>query len=178
VPAPYDPIAFYADAGELGRVSMDERGVVTIDAGDFVFAASFDFGGVGFGPAQNGLSYQLPTWGDESNQDYIISVTYGDGITQRLQPFVAAQGLFASLAARDLPITVDRNTGIIHMNGASFRPSYFIAPLAQDAQTQAFWNANKDAQGMAYREGDFNGDGHWDYEVISSLGSQVVYAVS
>jgi hypothetical protein len=102
-------------------------------------------------------------------------VTYGDGLTQKLQPFVAAPGLFASLAARHIAIEVNRNTGIMTVNGAAFRPSYFIEPL--DAATQAFWNASKDAQGLAYREGDLNGDGRADYEVVSSAGTQVVYAV-
>jgi hypothetical protein len=175
VPAPHDPLRFYADVSALGKVSMDERGNVSIVAPDFLFSASFDFNGVSYGAAQESLTYQVPGGGDESSVNYVITVTYPDGATQRLQPFVAAAGFFDSVAAIGAVVSVDRNTGIMTVNGAPFRPSYFIEPL--EDSTQAFWNENKDAKGLAYRMRDLNGDGRSDYEVISTTGVQAVYGL-
>ncbi|MDY6984325.1 MAG: hypothetical protein SV422_14660, partial [Pseudomonadota bacterium] len=175
VPASHDPINMFADLRSLGTVSRDESGNVTIvNPGTLHFSGTFDYIGVTPGTAPIAkTTLNPPSGGDASDPSYVYTVTYRDGSTQTIQPFVAVDSFVDSVRGRGLSIAIARNTGVITVEGMRFRPDYFVED--HDAQSLAWWNEKKDANGVAYRLADANGDGRMDYEVISETGVQVAY---
>lgn len=175
VPASYDPINMFADLRSLGTVSVDATGNVTIvRPGVLYFSGTFDFTGTITGGAPVASTSLTPSGGgDASNPNFVYTVTYRDGTRQTIQPFIAADNFVASVRGRGLSIAIARNTGVITVEGMRFRPDYFVD--AHDTQSRAWWEAHKDADGLAYRLVDANGDGLPDYEVLSDTGVQVAY---
>lgn len=111
--------------------------------------------------------------GNASDPDLKYTITYRDGTQQAIQPFVAADGFVDSVRGRGLSIAIARNTGVITVEGQRFRPDYFVDE--HDAKSRAWWEAHKDASGIAYRIVDANADGIPDYEVHSAVGVQIAY---
>jgi hypothetical protein len=176
VPAAYDPISLYADLKPYGTVSIDDVGRVSVIGKNFRFSGTFDFNGVAIGAGSPGdvTRVQGPTTGaSEADVGYQFSLTYPDGTTQVLQPYIHDNGLVASLRSRGLEPKVNRNNGVIDVSGTYFRPSYFVT--TRTSSDVLYWYEHKDASGLAYRLADLNGDGTIDVEVISSTGIQVAY---
>ena len=53
--------------------------------------------------------------------------------------------------------------------------SFFASALSTADQT--YLNANKNADGVAFRAKDANGDGRMDYEFLTSTGVQLFYGL-
>ena len=83
---------------------------------------------------------------------------------------------YTTIANAGLEALTDRNTGIIQIkNLGNFRPSFFASALSTADQT--YLNANKNADGVAFRSKDANGDGRMDYEFLTSTGVQLFYGL-
>lgn len=181
VPAPYDPVNFYADLTSLGTVTTGDDGSINIDKRafpvNFNFSGTFDYTGTitGGDPVAKTRLNEPESGADESDLDYIYTVTFRDGTRQRMQPYIDAQAFVNSVRARNLTVYTNRNTGIVTVNGKQFRPSYFLDP--HSTATMSFWNDKKDAFGIAYRPIDVNEDGIVDYQIITEDGVQVAYGI-
>lgn len=175
VPASYDPINMFADLRNLGTVSVDATGNVTIvRPGVLYFSGSFDYRGTTPGTGPIATTSLVPSsGGNASDPDLKYTITYRDGTQQVIQPFVAADSFVDSVRGRGLNIAIARNTGVITVEGQRFRPDYFVDE--HDATSRAWWEAHKDASDMAYRIVDANADGIPDYEVHSEFGVQIAY---
>ncbi len=176
VPASYDAIGLFADLSKYGSVVMDDSGRLSVFGTTFRFSGTFDFAGVIVGQSTPVVATVVnpPMAGtDEANVAFFYSLTYRDGVQQVVQPYIHDDGFVSSLRSYGLEPKVDRNNGVIAINGAFYRPSYFV--YARDAAAVAQWNAGKDQSGLSYRSADLNGDGTLDVEVISATGMQAVY---
>src|SRR5690606_12332807 len=109
--------------------------------------------------------------------NHAFTVTFADGVVQRIVPFAYEPGFYDSLAAMGFAVTTDRFTGVVTLDGGplSFKPSFYVMPLT--AADEDFLNANAHSRGLAYRPGDVNGDGILDYTVLSGEGAQVMYGL-
>lgn len=177
VPASYDPINFYADLRKLGVTAVDTLGNVTIDdGGSFHFSGTFDYVGItSGGAAVASTKLVAPTGQDEADLNFVYQVVYRDGTLQNIQPYLIDDNFVASARGQGLVVSIDRNNGVVDVNGLRFRPSYFVDD--HTAATLAFWNEAKDAHGMAYQPVDINLDGKVDYRVLSETGFQVAYGL-
>ncbi|MDY6984462.1 MAG: hypothetical protein SV422_15360, partial [Pseudomonadota bacterium] len=176
VPASYDPIGLFADLKRYGTISIDDAGRLNVVATNFRFSGTFDFNGVVKGsgtPADVTLVNGPTTGASEADLAYQFSLTYRDGTKQVLQPLIHDDAFVASLRGRGLEPKVNRNNGVIDVSGMLFRPSYFVdTRTPSDVQ---FWSERKDANGLAYRAADLDGNGTIDVEVISATGVQAAY---
>ena len=135
-----------------------------------------DASGTGSNPGQ--VSFAGPT-GDPADPGYKYSVTYADGATQSMLPYVADSNFLDSLDNVGFLGAIDRSTGIVTLsNGLQIKPDFFVRPLS--AAAQVFLNNNGvDSNGVGFAAiGDVNGDGIDDYEIISSIGQQTLYGVA
>ncbi len=179
-PSPADPVEFVSAIEEVGggnfTTDIQPNGAIEltdVNSGD-IFAATFSFDGATTGDAAASTSFTAPT-GDPASSDFAFTVTFTDGSTQSIQPIVAETSFFDSVADFGFDIETDRSTGIITIADFQFRPDYFVTPVS--GLDLFFRLSNQDANGVAYRATDANGDGITDYEVISEKGIQVVYGI-
>lgn len=157
--------------------SMRNNGAVSIDLGNGErFAGVFDYQNLdGFSDNCGAISIQEPS-GALNSPAYAFVIRCANGIEQRVVPYPDNQAFFRAVRNEGFKVNTNRNTGVIEIVGEmSFKPSYFVRPLTSADQT--YWNANATADGIAFRAGDFNGNGIPDYEVISQSGVQVFYGV-
>lgn len=138
------------------------------------FAGTFGFTDVKKGTLTSApVTFTQPT-GDPKTTNYFYTVNYSDGSSQRVAPYVAADGFYSSLSALKFRIQTDRSTGVIVGPGnIRYRPSYFLQP--NTAADLVYHGAARDRFDISYRRADMNGDGLMDYEVITSIGKQVLY---
>lgn len=162
------------------NVEMGPRGGFTLDLGDILFSATFGFQNVNPDAAEGEPGGNVTiSWpeGDPNDPSHAFTVTFADGVVQRIVPFAYEPGFYDSLAAMGFAVTTDRFTGVVTLDGGplSFKPSFYVMPLT--AADEDFLNANADSRGLAYRPGDVNGDGILDYTVLSGEGAQVMYGL-
>lgn len=167
-----DSEAFSIELASAGRM------LITDTASNALFSASFTLDPVDTSVTGSGeISFAGPDAAAGPTQaGHVWQVTYADGTSQSLTPMMSTESFFDSVAAFGFGITTDRSTGIIDIDGAQFRPSFYVFPLS--TEDQAYLDANGDAEGVAYRSGDVNGDGFTDYEVVTSAGVQLVYGLN
>lgn len=186
VPAPNDPIALAGLLSDgVGNVSFNTNGGLTVDDEDLTFSGTFGFESVAKtgtdSDPQGEPELQAPAEGDPTDPDYTYVVTYADGSSQNIAPFVADEKFFDSLETRGLSFSSSRSNGVVEITDSttggvsSFRPDYFVLPLTDS--DQQFLTENADDQGIAYRAVDVNGDGITDFESISATGKQVIYGL-
>jgi hypothetical protein len=141
------------------------------------FSGTFAYDSVGTTTAATcgAMTFVSPT-GSPAAATYAFTARCANGTTQRITPFAADTKFYATLANAGLEVTTDRNTGTVSVGTAGkFKPSFFVKALT-DADT-TFLNANKNADGVAFRAKESNGDGKMDYEFISTSGVQILYGM-
>jgi hypothetical protein len=138
------------------------------------FAGTFGFTDVKKGTLTTApVTFTQPS-GDPKTTNYFYTVNYSDGSSQRVAPYVAADGFYSSLSALKFRIQTDRSTGVIVGPGnIRYRPSYFVTP--NTAADLVYHGSARDRFDISYRRVDANGDGLQDYEVITSSGKQLLY---
>ncbi|MGP1609904.1 MAG: hypothetical protein ACTS5G_04280, partial [Burkholderiales bacterium] len=125
--------------------------------------------------AMTSTTLLAPTGQDETDPAYVYKVSYRDGTTQTIQPYLAEDNFVASIKGRGLVVSTNRNSGVVTVSGRRFRPSYFVD--THSPATLAYWNTKKDANGVAYQPVDVNADGVIDYRVLSVAGFQIAYGL-
>ena len=174
-PTAFDQTAFSNAVTSAGfQVTYRSNGSISIAlAGNERFSGAFAYDNLGTATSCGAVSVTAPT-GNPAAADYAFMVKCADGVTQRVTPIADNASFYATLANADLNASTNRNTGVITIKTVgSFKPSFFVTPLSLTDTT--FYNANKNADGIAFRASDKNGDGKTDYEVLSADGVQVLY---
>ncbi len=121
-------------------------------------------------------SFTAPT-GNPASEAYAFAMQCENGVTQNITPLTDSPQFFATLANAGLEAQTNRDTGVVTIaNVGRFKPSFFVNPLS--AADQAFFDRVKNADGVAFRARDVNGDTIVDYEVLTATGSQVLYGVA
>lgn len=158
--------------------SFRENGSVgiTLNANE-TFSGAFAYDSVGTTTASTcgAVSFVAPT-GSPAAASYAFVTKCANGTTQRITPFAADAKFYTTLANAGLEATTDRNSGTVTIaNVGKFKPSFFVKALTDADST--YLTANKNADGVAFRAKESNGDGKMDYEFISSTGVQVLYGM-
>jgi hypothetical protein len=164
-----------SQAGLQGRLRNNATFEIPLGNGQR-FSGAFGYDNqIDFECACGGASFAEPTGAPNSPQ-HTYKINYANGSQQTIVPFLDNPAVYTSLRATNLPVSTDRNTGVITIVGVgALRPSYFVtAPSAADS---AFLTQFGDANGIAVRALNANNDGIADYEIISSTGVQVVYGL-
>lgn len=174
-PTAFDKAAFTSAVTSAGfQVTYRSNGTINIAlGGNERFSGAFAYDNLGSATSCGAVSVTAPT-GNPASPDYAFMVKCADGVTQRVTPIPDNTSFYATLANADLNASTNRNTGVITIKAVgSFKPSFFVTPLSLTDTT--YYNANKNADGIAFRASDKNGDGKTDYEVLSADGVQVLY---
>lgn len=158
--------------------SFRENGSVgiTLNANE-TFSGAFAYDSVGTTTASTcgAVSFVAPT-GSPAAASYAFVTKCANGTTQRITPFAADAKFYTTLANAGLEATTDRNSGTVNIvNVGKFKPSFFVKALTDADST--YLAANKNADGVAFRAKESNGDGKMDYEFITSTGVQVLYGM-
>ncbi len=170
--------------GFVAAASNATQGVSFRDNGSFSLnlGANERFSGVfgydnlaAFSSTCGAVTFQQPA-GALNAPGYSFLAKCANGATQRIVPFVDASAFYDVLSAAKLTVTTDRNSGVITIATAGrFKPSFFVSPLK--TADQAYFDANKNASGIAFRSKDVNRDGKADFEVMTTTGVQVLYGI-
>ncbi len=176
-PAAADLLSFAA-AVELAGFPATFRNNGTIAlalGGNQRFSGAFAYDNIAGKSGECGaVSFQNPT-GAVNAANYTFKMTCANGIQQNIVPFIDNAAFYSALSSAGLTVRTDRNTGALTIgNTGRFKPSFFVTPLS--TADQAFLTQNG-TNGFAFRAKDANGDGRMDYEVISSTGVQLLYAM-
>lgn len=174
-PTAFDKAGFSSAVTAAGfTLSYRSNGTISIAlANSERFSAAFAYDDLGTAASCGVISITSPT-GNPASASYAFTLKCANGPAQRITPITDNAKFYTSVAGAGLNANTDRNTGIVHIpTVGSFKPSFFVTPLS--INDTAYYNANKNTDGIAFRAKDANGDGKTDYEVISSDGVQVLY---
>ena len=140
------------------------------------FAGTFALDNIGTAStACSSVSFNAPA-GDPTSAAYVFEMVCSDGAKQRITPSVDNAAFFDVVTNGGFNLRTNRDTGIISIDTVgNFRPSFFVTPLS--VNDTAYYNATKNADGIAFRASDANGDGKTDYEIISATGVQIMYGL-
>lgn len=180
VPAPANIVEFAKAVKTVGggafTTSIAPNGVISLNetATGIVFSATISDPAILSGTASASTTFTSPA-GDQTASTYQYTVRYLNGETQKLSPAISNTAFFTSIGKFGFKTTTDRSTGVIHIDGLSFRPDYSVSPLT--AADIAFHEMHKDSSGVAYRKVDTNNDGKTDYQIITSTGIQTAYGL-
>ncbi|MES3006322.1 MAG: hypothetical protein V4751_00970 [Pseudomonadota bacterium] len=173
-----DVLSFAAAVEKAGfSTTFRNNGSVELSLGSSQrFSGVFAFENIAGKSGQCGaVSFTAPT-GAPTAPGYAFTMTCANGITQHILPFVDSDVFYTTVSKAGLTTTTDRSTGFVNVNGVGrFKPSFFVTPLA--TADQLYLTQFKNADGVAFRAKDANGDGKMDYEFITSAGVQVLYGV-
>lgn len=158
------PATFRTDGSVALALSNNQR-----------FSGTFAYDNIGSISSNCGaISFSDPQ-GAVNSASYAFTLHCANGITQRILPFVDNSAFYTAVANAGLTVRTDRNTGAITIGTVGrFKPSFFVTPLTTADQT---YLTQVGTNGFAFRSRDENGDGRADYEVISSTGVQILYAM-
>ena len=176
-PTALDEASFGAAVSSAGfQLSYNDNGSIAIDLGNNeTFSGAFAYDNLGTATSCGALTFTAPT-GSPTDADYAFIANCADGVKQRITPFANTDAFYTTLANEGINATTDRNTGIVTIpNIGNFKPSFFVTPLSLN--DTAYYNATKNADGIAFRALDANGDGKTDYEIISATGVQTMYGL-
>jgi hypothetical protein len=157
--------------------SLRTDGSVSINLGNSQrFTGAFALDNLGTAStACSSVSFTEPT-GAPTAAGHVYRALCANGPQQRITPYPDNVLFYTTIANAGLEALTDRNTGIIQIkNLGNFRPSFFASALSTADQT--YLNANKNADGVAFRAKDANGDGRMDYEFLTSTGVQLFYGL-
>ncbi len=176
-PAAADVLGFAAAVQKAGfPATFRDDGSVALNLGNNQrFSGTFAYDNIGSGTTACGaISFSDPQ-GAVNSASYAFTMHCANGITQRLLPFVDNSAFYRAVTNSGLSVRTDRNTGAITIGTVGrFKPSFFVTPLTSADQT---YLTQVGTNGFAFRSRDANGDGRADYEVISSTGVQILYAM-
>ncbi len=162
--AGYDT-TFRADGGVSINVGSNQR-----------FVGSFVVGDVASSTECGYPEFVAPT-GNPASEAYAFQMQCENGVTQTITPLTDSPQFYATLANAGLEVQTNRDNGVVSIaNVGRFKPSFFVNPLS--AADQAFLDRVKNADGVAFRARDVNGDTVVDYEVLTATGVQVLYGVA
>ncbi len=152
-------------------------GGVNIDVGNNQrFVGSFVISDVASSAECGYPSFTAPT-GNPASEAYAFAMQCENGVTQSITPLTDSPQFYATLANAGLEAQTNRDTGVVTIaNVGRFKPSFFVNPLS--TADQAFFDQAKNADGVAFRARDVNGDTIVDYEVLTATGVQVLYGVA
>lgn len=176
-PTAFDQAGFTSAVTGAGfQLTYRDNGTISIAlANNERFSGAFAFDNLGTATSCGAISITSPT-GNPKAASYAFEVKCANGPTQHVVPMVDNATFYTTIANADLNASTDRNTGIVTINTVgSFKPSFFVTPLS--AADTTYYTANKNADGIAFRSSDKNGDGKTDYEVLSADGVQVLYGL-
>lgn len=107
---------------------------------------------------------------------YAFRMVCANGATQRITPLTDTPLFYSTLVNAGLETNTDRDTGIVTIASVGrFKPSFFVTvPTAADT---TYFNARKNADGVAFRARDANGDGRMDYDVMTATSVQLLYGL-
>ncbi len=176
-PAAADVLGFAAAVQRAGfPATFRTDGSVALALGNNQrFSGTFAYDNLGSRASNCGaMSFSDPQ-GAVNSASYAFTLHCANGATQRLLPFVDNSAFYGAVANSGLTVRTDRNTGAITIGTVGrFKPSFFVTPLTTADQT---YLTQVGTNGFAFRSRDANGDGRADYEVISSTGVQILYAM-
>jgi len=147
------------------------------------FYGAFGYGTTkkGDGHFDAGTSSFEPHGTDPATEAYSVLVVYSDGSTQQIAPSLSALDqlilILDQLAAGSY--TIDRSSGILTIFGTMrFKPSYLIEPVTTNSEKTWFYNNDsnydiEEIEGIAWKTGDYNGDGIEDLEMWTLVVEQV-----
>ncbi len=152
-------------------------GGVNIDVGNNQrFVGSFVIGDVAASNECGYPNFVAPS-GNPASEAYAFAMQCENGVTQSITPLTDSPQFFVSLANAGLEAQTNRDTGVISIaNIGRFKPSFFVNPL--NGADIAYLDREKNADGVAFRARDVNGDTIVDYEVLTATGVQVLYGVA
>lgn len=174
-PTAFDSAGFKTAVTNAGfALTYRDNGTISIAlANSERFSAAFGFDNLGTASSCGAISITAPA-GNPASPDYAFAVNCANGPTQRVTPIADNAEFYTAVANAGLNVSTNRNTGIVTIaTVGSFKPSFFVTPLS--VNDTAYYNTNKNAEGIAFRAKDANGDGKTDYEVISADGIQLMY---
>ena len=158
------------------NTQIRDNGNVIVKEGQYTFSGTFDFTGISAdGNAGDLMSFNTPLGIDESDLNYAFEITYRDGTRQIIQPFIAAPTFVSAIRSYGMDISINRDNGVMTVDGAKFRPGYLVAP--HNDESHDYWQQYKDDSGIAFQALDLNGDGILDYRVMSDVGVQIAYGL-
>ncbi len=176
-PAAADVLGFAAAVQRAGfPATFRTDGSVALALGNNQrFSGTFAYDNIGSITSNCGaISFSDPQ-GAVNSASYAFTLHCANGITQRILPFVDNSAFYSAVANSGLTVRTDRNTGALTIGTVGrFKPSFFVTPLTTADQT---YLTQVGTNGFAFRSRDANGDGRADYEVISSTGVQILYAM-
>lgn len=177
-PTAFDSAGFRTAVTAAGfQLTYRDNGTIAIalGSGGDRFSGAFGFDNLGTATSCGAMTITPPT-GSPASAGYAFVVNCANGPKQRVTPIADNELFYTTVGNAGLNARTDRNTGIITIATVGrFKPSFFVTPLL--AADQTFFNANKNADNVALRARDANGDGRTDYDVISSTGVQVFYGM-
>ncbi len=176
-PAAVDVLGFAAAVQKAGfpATFRTDGSLALALANNQRFSGTFAYDNLGSITSTCGaISFSDPQ-GAVNAASYAFTMRCANGITQRILPFVDNSAFFSVVTNSGLTVRTDRNTGAITIGTVGrFKPSFFVNPLTTADQT---YLTQVGTNGFAFRSRDVNGDGRADYEVISSTGVQILYAM-
>lgn len=176
-PTAFDATSFNAAVSGAGfTLSYKDNGSIAIALGNNeTFSGAFAYDNLGTATSCGVTTFTAPT-GNPTDAGYAFIANCTEGATQRITPFANTDAFYTTLANAGISASTDRNTGIVTIpTVGSFKPSFFVTQ--RTLNDTAFYDANKNAEGIAFRATDANGDGKTDYAMISATGVQVMYAL-
>ncbi len=160
--------AFTTSVAPNGVVSLTET------ASGAIFSSLFSSDALVAGTGTSETVFEAPS-GDPALSTYLFVVQDKDGTRQNILPAIADKSFFESVTDFGFQVSTNTSDGTIQIDGFNFRPDYFLTPLA--VLDSIFLANNADANGVAYRAVDANGDGVTDYQVLTVDGLQTVYGL-
>ena len=199
-PAPLDPVGFVATLTKIFSPSRNRSSFVRNDNGTQDHQNIIQLTPDGYGRLylQNGIivsfgfSYLLDIlenrFGagavsfevqgeDPASSTYSILVRYEDGSTQSVPPATLGISEIIQMLNTYFPgnYSIDRNTGVIEVLGLRFKSDYYVFPMNESERS--WYEANKDAFGIAWQSGDYNSDGLIDLKMFIEDGYQIIYSL-
>ena len=176
-PTAFDSAGFGAAVSSAGYTAIsrpDNSIAIDLGAGQH-FAGAFAYDNVGTAASCGTTTLTAPT-GAPASSGYVYTVNCSSGISQRIAPYPYHADFFTSLDNANIGYLMDRSLGVIAIDTVGLlKISFFVTPLS--TEDTAYFNANKNTNGIAFRAKDANGDGKTDYEVISATGVQLMYGL-
>ncbi|MEX2468228.1 MAG: hypothetical protein WD396_00595 [Pseudohongiellaceae bacterium] len=171
-------------------VATTANGGILLTGSDFLFSGTPGFAGQPSAATSTGpVTFTVPT-GNPASPNYVFTALYSE-TSQTIAPYVSNPAFYEVLAEAGFQITMDRNNGLIFIDGSNaesvngllpagdtrvYRADYFIEGLGFITPDHIFQIQVEQFE-AAFRPVDANGDGVTDYRVIFADSVQILYGV-